>query len=375
MQVLKKINQKKPITYSQVGDNYDTKDPIKRLAQIAARKTCKNLIQHGFTEISDTRGESAFVWRQGRTLMAAVVEGLGTKNLIADSMRSITGKTYYDVIAHDAVATIINDLVSVGAKPLVIHAYWAVENNDWLKDETRMQDFINGWRQACDLAGATWGGGETPTLKGIINKNTIDVAGSAVGIVSSKKNFVTDKKLKHGDRILLCKSNGVDTNGISLARAIAKKLKQGYATRLPNGQMYGEALLTRTNIYAKLIRDLLDAGIDIHYISNITGHGWRKIMRANREFSYIIDEVPKPQPVFQFIQEQSRNDDREMYGTFNMGAGFAVYVPQTDVEKAQQIGRKHSLSILNAGFIKEGSRRVVIKPKNIIFEEKSLGVR
>ena len=71
----------KKITYSQVGDNYETKDPIKKLAQEAALKTGKNLLKHGFSEILNTRGESAYVWQQGNILMASVVEGLGTKNM------------------------------------------------------------------------------------------------------------------------------------------------------------------------------------------------------------------------------------------------------------------------------------------------------
>src|SRR3990167_10835110 len=105
----------KSITYSQVGDNYETKDPIKKLAQNAAKETGKNLKKHGFYEIEDSRGESAYVWNQNGTLMASVIEGLGTKNLIADDMRKVSNKSYYEIIAHDTVATIINDLLTVGA--------------------------------------------------------------------------------------------------------------------------------------------------------------------------------------------------------------------------------------------------------------------
>lgn len=279
------------ITYYQVGDNYDTKDPTKKLAQAQAKKTAINLKKNGFAEISDTRGESAFVWKQGNVLMASAIEGLGTKNLIADITRKITGKTYYDIIGHDTVATIINDLISVGAKPLVIHAYWAIEDNEWLQDKKRMTDLINGWKNACDLAGATWGGGETATMKQIVIPNVCELAGSAVGIISSPKNLITDKKLRTRDRILLLRSNGVNANGISLTRAIAKQLPKGYATKLPNGKIYGEALLTKTNIYARLIQNLLNANIDIHYISNITGHGLRKIMRARQNYTYFIEKI------------------------------------------------------------------------------------
>jgi len=230
------MKNNKTITYSQVGDNYETKDPVKKLTQEAASKTSINLKKSGFKEISDTRGESAFVWNQNGTLMASVIEGLGTKNLIADGMRKITGKTYYDVIGHDTVATIINDLSTVGAKPLVIHAYWAIEDNAWLEDKKRMTDLINGWKGACDLAGVTWGGGETATMKQIVVSEVCELAGSAVGIISSPRNLIIDKKLQDKDRILLLKSNGVNANGISLTRAIADRLPKGYGTKLSNNQ-------------------------------------------------------------------------------------------------------------------------------------------
>ena len=365
----------KKITYSQVGDNYDTKDPIKILAQNAAAQTGKNLLRHGFAEVSDSRGESAFVWKQKNIYMASVTEGLGTKNLIADGMRTITGKTYYDVIGHDTVATIINDLITVGAKPLVVHAYWSIEDNDWLQDKERMTDLINGWENACDMSGAAWGGGETATMKGITVPDTADLAGCAIGIVGAKKRIITDKKLRPGDRILFLKSNGVNANGISLTRAIAKRLPKGYATKLSDGTMYGDALLTKTNIYAKLIQDLLDAGLNIHYVSNITGHGMRKVMRARQEFTYIIERIFEPQEVFNFIQKHAGLSEYEMYDTYNMGMDYAIFLPEKDVKKAQQIVRKNKFESLDAGHVEKGERQVIIKPKNIVFEGERLLLR
>lgn len=364
----------KKITYSAVGDNYDIKDPIKKLAQVAAAKTSINLKKAGFEEISDTRGESAFVWEQGNVLMASVVEGLGTKNLVADAMRGVNGKTYYDIIGHDTVATIINDLITVGAKPLVVHAYWAIEDNSWLEDTQRMTDFISGWKSGCDLSGATWGGGETPTLKGIVEKDTIDLGGSAIGVISPKTNLITDKKLKAGDRILLLKSNGINCNGLSLARAVAKKLLKGYAAKI-DGKMYGEAILTKTNIYAKLVQDLLSAKVDIHYISNITGHGFRKIMRARRDFTYVIEKIFDPQELFLFIQKEANLSDEDMYGTFNMGMDYAIFVPAKDVKRAGEIVKKNGFESIDAGSVEKGERKVVIKPKNITFKSETLDLR
>lgn len=365
----------KKVTYAQVGDDYYTKDPVNKLSQQAALQTGVNLKKVGFEEVSDTRGESAFVWKQGNILMAAVIECLGTKNLIADEMRKITGKTYYDAIAQDTVATFINDLSTVGAKPLVVHAYWAVEDNKWLQDKIRMTDFIKGWQEACNLSGATWGGGETPTLKGIITPQTVDLAGSAMGIIKSEKALITDRKLKIGDRIVLIKSAGINANGISLARAISKKLPKGYATKINAKTMYGEALLTPTNLYANLIQDLINNNIDIHYIVNITGHGLRKIMRARKNFSYILEKVFEPQEVFKFIQKNAAIDDYEMYHTYNMGQDYAIFVSTKDVKKTQSIVTKNKFQSLNAGYVSKGPRKIKIIPKNITFTSKTLDLR
>lgn len=365
----------KQLTYAQVGDNYDTKDPIKKLAQTSARETALNLKKHGFAEVSDSRGESAYVWKQGRVYMASVIEGLGTKNLVADDMRKITGKSYYDVIGHDTVATIINDLISVGAAPLTIHAYWAIENNDWLADAERMTDLIHGWKTACDVSGASWGGGETPTLKGIMMENTAELGGAAIGIIKSKKRLLTDKRLKAGDRILLLKSNGINANGLSLARAVSKRIKKGYATELSDGQMYGEALLQKTNIYAELLQQLFKAELDIHYVSNITGHGLRKVMRGRPDFTYIIEKIFEPQQLFPFIQMYAELPDYEMYQTFNMGMDYAIFLPEKDIKKAQKIVKRLGFESIDAGYLEKGKKQVVIQPKDILYSGETLDLR
>lgn len=374
MKINKVFLRIKPITYSQVGDDYATKDPIKILAQKAAKITSKNLQEHGFEEISDTRGESAFVWKQGDVLMASVIEGLGTKNLVADEMRKITGKTYYDVLANDTIAYIINDLITVGAKPLVVHAYWAIEDNSWLEDRGRVQDLIEGWKAACDLSGATWGGGETATDKGVIEKGTVDLAGSAVGFIGSEDRLITDRKLRAGDRILLIRSNGINASGVSLTRAVAKRVPEGYGTKLSDGTLFGEAILTKCNIYAKVVDSLLSSNIDIHYISFISGHGMRKIMRSKREFRYVVEKIFQPQEVFAFIQKHAGIDNYEMYQTFNMGQDYAIFLPPQEAEKAQQIISQNGFESLDAGYVEKGPRQVVIRPKNIIFKGESLNL-
>ena len=365
----------KKITYKQSGVNYEILDPVKKLAQASAALTSKNLSDYGFHELTDTRGESALVWKQNNVYMASVIEGLGTKNLVADDVEKITGKNYYENIAQDTVATIINDLSTMGAKPLSIHALWAVGDNDFYKNNARIKSLVKGWKEACNLAGATWGGGETPTLKGVIEKNAIVLGGSATGIIKSKKRIISDKKLKSGDIIILIKSNGINANGISLARTIAKKLPKGYATKLKNGKMFGEEILKKSNVYAKLIQNLLDKNIDIHYIANITGHGLRKLMRARFDFTYVINKIFEPQEIFLFIQKHAGLSDYEIYGTYNMGQDFAIFVPKKEVQKTLDIIKKNKFKGIEAGFLEKGKKQVIVNPKNIIYSGDRLDLR
>ncbi len=362
------------ITYKSSGVDYSKLDPIKKLAQDSARKTSKNFPK-SFNEIADSRGESAFVWKQGNQLMAFVMEGLGTKSLVADGVYEQSKKSFYGNIAQDTVATIINDLVSIGAKPLILNAYWADAGDGFLQDPKRMKDFIVGWEKACNLSGVVWGGGETPTLKGIIETKSVDLGGSAVGLIDSSRNLISDKKIKAGDRIILIKSNGVNANGISLTRAIAKKLPKGYLTKLPSGKLYGESLLTPSNIYAKVILDLQKNNIDIHYVSNITGHGVRKIMRGRPKFTYIIEKIYKPQPVFDFIQAHAGLSDYEMYETYNMGQDYCLIIPENDVNKCLKIISKNKFIAISAGYVEKGEKQVIIKSKNLIYKGETLDLR
>lgn len=364
------------LTYSTVGDNYSSKDPILNKVLQTAKRTGKNLQYTGYKELTSSRGESAFVWDQGDCYMASVLECLGTKNLVADEMRKITGKTYYDIIAYDTVATFINDLTTVGARPLVVNAYWALGDNNWMQDKARMSDFLKGWEEACDDAGCVWGGGETPTLKGIIRKGTVDLAGSAVGVIKPKKNLIYENRLKVGDSIILLKSNGINANGLSLARAVANKITKGFGAVISKRLMFGEAILKKTNIYARLIQNLIDLDTDIHYIINLTGHGMRKLMRANfPDYCYILDNIVCPLPVFEFIQKQSGLSDYEMYQTFNMGTDYALFLPGSQADKAQKIIKENGFDSILAGYVGRGKRSVKIITKNITYQSESYSIK
>ncbi len=362
-------------SYAKSGVDYSAMDPIKVMAQQQARATAGQLGNFGATEVAASRGESAYVWEEPDAYRSLVIEGLGTKNLVADATRQFTGKTHYDAIAQDTIAMVVNDLIVVGALPQVVNAYFAIGDSAWMNDRERASDLIHGWAAACELAGATWGGGETPTLKGIIAPETIDLGGSAVGVVNPKERLVLGDRLAAGDAIVLVASSGIHANGLTMARSIADKLPEGYATKLKDGRMYGEALLTPTPIYVPFVKSLLEAGLDIHYMVNVTGHGWRKLMRATAPFTYRLHLLPAVQPEFSFIQEQSGASLEDMYGNFNMGTGFAVYLPASEADKVVELAQQTGYEALVAGTVEAGPKQVVIEPLGITFAGDSLEVR
>jgi phosphoribosylformylglycinamidine cyclo-ligase len=186
------------MTCSGVGVDYDAMDPFKRMAQLAGRETAKNInrLNNGeFCEVEMSRGESAYLIEAAKSFFAHAEEGLGTKNLVADVMHRLIGKTYYDQIAQDTVAMIVNDMITLGALPLSVAMHLAVGDSNWFKNEKRCQDLVEGWKKACMQARCVWGGGETPTLKEVVMLNTVVLAGSAMGIIKQKERIILADKI------------------------------------------------------------------------------------------------------------------------------------------------------------------------------------
>jgi phosphoribosylformylglycinamidine cyclo-ligase len=363
------------LSYEQSGVNYDLIDPLKITAQRAAASTAVHLASHGFTEIAASRGESAYVVDVGPFYLASIVECLGTKTLVADEMARLTGKSYYDGIAQDTIAMAINDLITVGATPLVVQAYWAAGGSDWFGDSQRAQALVAGWKRACEVCSVAWGGGETPALAGIVEEGRIDLAASCTGLINPKERLSVGDKLGAGDAIILLASSGIHANGLSLARKLVERLPNGYLTEISPGLTYGEALLAPTVLYSPVTEALWKAGIAPHYCANITGHGWRKLLRHPSELTYRIHSVPPVTPVLRFIQAQAKQDDREAYSTLNMGAGFAIFVKAEDAERTVEIARAQGIAAWNAGVVEAGPKQVLIEPLDIAFTNDDLQLR
>ncbi|KAF7598101.1 MAG: phosphoribosylformylglycinamidine cyclo-ligase [Candidatus Dactylopiibacterium carminicum] len=364
-----------PLDYTAAGVDYSKIDPLKILAQKAAAATAGNLHARGVSEIPASRGESAYVMDVGGVLIASITECLGTKALVADAVRPISGKTHYDSIAQDTIAMAVNDLITVGATPLSIHAYWSAGGSEWFADETRMTDLVTGWQRACDVCHVSWGGGETPALAGVVEAGRIDLAASSVGIIPSRDRLTLGDKLGVGDAIVLLASSGIHANGVSLARKLVERLPEGYATKIADGRSYGEALLDPTTLYVPVTEALFAAGIVPHYSANVTGHGWRKIMRHAKELTYRFHTLPDVPPVLSFIQQHAAIDDREAYGSLNMGAGFAFFVAAEQADEVVRIAHEQGVAAWNAGVVESGPKQVVIEPLQLTFAADELHLR
>lgn len=364
-----------PLTYDQTGVNYELIDPLKVAAQRAAAQTGAHMAGHGFSEVAASRGESAYVVDIGPMYLASIVECLGTKALLADEMARLTGKSYYDGIAQDTIAMAVNDLITVGATPLVVQAYWAAGGSDWFGDAQRAQALVAGWKRACDICKVAWGGGETPALAGVVADGRVDLAASCTGIISPKERLSVGDQLGAGDAIVLLASSGIHANGVSLARKLAERLPQGYLTDIGNGQTFGEALLAPTVLYSPVTEALAAQGIRPHYCANITGHGWRKLLRHPKPLTYRIAQVPPVSPVLAFMQKECQLDDHEAYGTLNMGAGFALFVAAKDAARVVEVAQGLGIPALVAGYVEEGPKQVLIEPIQVVYGADELQLR
>ncbi len=364
------------MSYEQSGVRYDMLDAFKRACQREAATTTSALAAHGLSEPAGIRGESAYLLEGPEEYLAHVEEGLGTKNLIADAMLELTGRSFYENIGIDTVATIVNDLVTTGALPISVAMHAGVGDSSWFENAKRAEDLAKGFAEGCRRAGAVWGGGETPALKGIIDPKTIVLAGSAIGRIKPKSERIVGD-VQDGDAIILLASSGVHTNGLTLCRAIADRLTQGYLSMLPDGRTYGEALLDPSVIYVDFVSACQREKLRTHYVAHITGHGWRKLMRLATPFVYQIDEIGNVPPIFEFLVRSGPIDRREMYATFNMGAGFVAFVDPADVRRCLKIATAAGYRAWHAGSVKkQGDRKAVELPGlGITFEADSLRVR
>jgi phosphoribosylformylglycinamidine cyclo-ligase len=355
-------------SYRAAGVDYDALDAGKRLAMAKALSTSGLLEARGGRAIDASRGEPAFVFELGEQTFAFVVEGLGTKSIVARHVLEAQGIDRFADVAYDTVAAILNDLCCVGALPLVVNAYFATGASEWYLQRERSAALLEGWRSACADAGCVWGGGESPSLPGMLAEQDIELAGAAVGVVPEGHSAILGDALAPGDEIVLVASSGLHANGASLARLVAGRLDEGYATPLSDGTTLGEGLLAPSVMYVPLVAALLEQGIPLTYISHVTGHGLLKLMRPTRPLTYRIERLPDVPPVLELLVEHAALDAPAAYSTFNMGSGFALYCPAGEGQRVVDLAEDLGLVAMVAGRVEEGPRQVILEPVGVRFD-------
>ncbi len=351
--------------YRAAGVDYETLDAGKRLAMAKALATSGLLGDRGGRALDASRGEPAFVFEFAGQTLAFVLEGLGTKSVIARQVLEDLGVNRFAAVAYDTVAAILNDLCCVGALPLVVNAYFATGASEWYAERSRSVALLEGWESACRDAGCTWGGGESPSLPGLVDEHDIELAGSAVGAIPAGRRALLGDDLRPGDEIVVAASSGLHANGASLARLISKRLDEGYATRLPSGESFGEALLQPSTMYVPLVAALLESEVPITYLSHITGHGLLKLMRPQKALTYRISRLPPVPEVLDFLVSESSLEPHAAYSTFNMGCGYAIYCARGSGKQTVELAHGVGLSALVAGVVEEGPRQVILEPVDV----------
>ncbi len=271
-----------------------------------------------FGEVLAEFGHYANLVEFGDYALALATDGVGSKVLLATKL----GK--YDTVGIDCVAMNVNDIICLGAKPIGFVDYLAYEKLTLDAVEGIAQGLLEGARQA----NVPILGGETATLPDLVRG--FDLAGTALGVVRKDK-VITGQDLAAGDVLLGLSSSGIHSNGLTLARKIAK-----LDDTLPDGMAVSESLLTPTRIYVKEIMQLLEK-VPVKGLAHITGGGIRKLKQLNSKVGYKLDNWPDIPPIFTYLQEQGRITNQEMFKTFNMGIGFVIVASKTQKRAVQKV--------------------------------------
>ena len=294
--------------------------------------------------------------------VAMCTDGIGSKALVAQML----GK--YDTVGIDCVAMNVNDLVCVGATPLSMVDYIAVESAQPAMLEAIGAGLAEGARQS----NISISGGEIAQLKDIIKGHApgigFDLAGTAIGRVDLDKVNLGES-LRAGDVIIGIASNGIHSNGLSLARrALFEVAGYDATTRLEElGCSVGEELLRPTYIYVAEVLDILSRIDDVGALIHITGDGFLNLTRVKADVSFVIDDLPPTPPLFKLIERITDADAMEMYHVFNMGIGFCLVLrPEAETEVVEII-RGHGKACQRIGYVSDGpAGHVKIEPAGIV---------
>lgn len=276
--------------------------------------------------------------------LAVTVDGVGSKVLVAQMLNK------FDTVGIDCVAMNVNDLICMGAEPIAFVDYYAIQEPDSKMAHEITQGLVEGAIQS-KMAII---GGETATLPDIIkglNKKGFDLAGVAIGLLP-KEQLILGEEIKPGDKIFGIASDGLHSNGFTLARKVLLENHSIHDT--VDGVSLADELIRPTAIYVQEVLEMVKRA-EIHGLANITGGAFLKLARLLRQAKTSVgvklDSLPEPQPIFQLIRRLGNVTTKEMYKTFNMGVGFCVIAPESEAAEIEAICTHHRKDVQIIGEI------------------------
>jgi phosphoribosylformylglycinamidine cyclo-ligase len=305
-------------------------------------------------------GYFANVVEVGGIGIAISTDGVGSKLLVAQ----MVGK--YDTLGIDCVAMNVNDLLCVGAEPISMVDYIAVQE----PDPFLLTELAKGLRAGALTAGITIPGGEIAQVRDIIKGVRpglgFDLAGTAIGTVPLDQIRI-GRDIEPDDVVLGLASSGIHSNGMTLARGLFKKLRP--STRLKEiGRTLGEELLEPTRIYVKEVLDVLRSGVDVKALIHVTSDGLLNLLRVDNGTGYVIHSLPDAPRIFDVIRRELRVSLEEMYRVYNMGVGFCLVVSHRGdhAARAQQILKRHGVPCCEIGrAVSDPAKAVIVEPAGL----------
>ncbi|HET9154437.1 MAG TPA: phosphoribosylformylglycinamidine cyclo-ligase [Solirubrobacterales bacterium] len=281
-----------------------------------------------------------------RNGIAFSTDGVGTKLVVAEEL----GK--FDTVGIDCVAMNVNDVICVGAEPLAMVDYVAVDK----ADPAVCEEIGVGLARGAELAGIEITGGELAQLGDLVRG--VDVSGACIGKVALDA-IVDGSAVEPGDVVIGLPSTGIHSNGYTLARSALEGIGLDEDPEGRLGRSLGEELLEPTEIYVKPVVALLRSQVEVRGLAHITSGGTGNLVRLAAEVGYEIDDPLPPQPIFELIQERGGVSEEEMGRVFNMGCGFCAVVPATDEAAALELLRTYHPDARRVGRATEGPRRIL----------------
>ena len=299
-----------------------------------------------------------------RTGIALSTDGVGTKLVLAEQM----GR--WDTVGIDCVAMNVNDIICVGAEPVSMLDYIAIER----ATPEVLEAIGRGLHEGARRAGVNIVGGEISQIREMLRGHKegsgLDLVGMCVGIVPIGEINV-GQDVAPGDVIVGLRSSGVHSNGMTLARStLFERGAMRPDSRVADlGRTVGEELLEPTRIYVSEVMELLSSKVPIKALVNITGDGLFNLTRVKATVGFKIDRLPEPQTIFRLIQETGGIGDDEMYRVFNMGVGFCVIAPNDPkvLERIHDTMRRHDVESFEIGaVVADPDRRIFLPLQNLI---------